>query len=59
MIFHSTGGGTGFGLGYLLLDRLAVDYGRKSKLTSAPQVSTAVVELWELLRDNQIMIKNY
>merc|ERR1711898_49429 len=34
MIFHSTGGGTGSGLGSLLLERLSVDYGRKSKLPS-------------------------
>ena len=48
MIFHATGGGTGSGLGSLLLERLSVDYGRKSKLsftvTPAPQVATAVVE---------------
>ena len=47
LIFHSTGGGTGSGLGSLLLERLSVDYGRKSKLsftvTPAPQVATAVV----------------
>jgi hypothetical protein len=45
MIFHSTGGGTGSGFGSLLLERLSVDYGRKSKLsftvTPAPQVATA------------------
>ena len=42
------GGGTGAGFGSLLLERLSVDYGRKSKLTftiyPSPQVSTAVVE---------------
>merc|ERR1719298_185367 len=32
LIFHATGGGTGSGLGSLLLERLSVDYGRKSKL---------------------------
>ena len=40
--------GLGSGLGSLLLERLSVDYGRKSKLsfalTPAPQVSNAVVE---------------
>merc|ERR1712051_764513 len=40
--------GTGSGLGALLLERLSVDYGKKSKLaytvTPAPQVATAVVE---------------
>ncbi|KAI9188697.1 alpha-tubulin [Blastocladiella emersonii ATCC 22665] len=48
LIFHSFGGGTGSGLGSLLLERLSVDYGKKSKLEfsvyPAPQVSTAVVE---------------
>mmetsp|Transcript_5592 Transcript_5592/g.9171 ORF Transcript_5592/g.9171 Transcript_5592/m.9171 type:complete len:450 (+) Transcript_5592:91-1440(+) len=48
MIFHATGGGCGSGFGSLLLERLSVDYGRKSKLsftvTPAPQVATAVVE---------------
>jgi len=48
LVYHATGGGTGSGLGSLLLERLSVDYGRKSKLsfaiTPAPQVSSAVVE---------------
>jgi hypothetical protein len=33
MIFHATGGGTGSGFGSLLLERLSVDYGRKSKVS--------------------------
>jgi len=32
MVFHAVGGGTGSGLGSLLLERLSVDYGKKSKL---------------------------
>merc|ERR1712000_602855 len=32
LIFHSVGGGTGSGFGSLLLERLSVDYGKKSKL---------------------------
>jgi tubulin alpha len=32
LVFHATGGGTGSGLGSLLLERLSVDYGRKSKV---------------------------
>ena len=47
-MFHAVGGGTGSGLGSLLLERLSVDYGKKSKLGftvyPSPQVSTAVVE---------------
>ncbi|XP_056611050.1 tubulin alpha-8 chain-like [Triplophysa dalaica] len=48
LIFHSFGGGTGSGFTSLLMERLSVDYGKKSKLEFAiyppPQVSTAVVE---------------
>jgi tubulin alpha len=48
MIFHSVGGGTGSGFCSLLLERLSVDYGKKSKLDfciyPSPEVSTAVVE---------------
>jgi len=48
IVFHSVGGGTGSGFGSLLLERLSVDYGKKSKLDfcvyPSPQVSTAVVE---------------
>jgi len=48
LIFHSVGGGTGSGFGSLLLERLSVDYGKKSKLDfcvyPSPAVSTAVVE---------------
>ena len=47
-MFNAVGGGTGSGLGSLLLERLSVDYGKKSKLGftvyPSPQVSTAVVE---------------
>ncbi|AOW05649.1 Tubulin/FtsZ, GTPase domain-containing protein [Yarrowia lipolytica] len=45
---HSFGGGTGSGFGALLLERLSVDFPKKSKLEfavyPAPQVSTSVVE---------------
>jgi len=48
LLFHATGGGTGSGLASLLLERLSVDYGRKSKLTftiaPSPTLSSAVVE---------------
>jgi len=47
-VFNAVGGGTGSGLGSLLLERLSIDYGKKSKLGftvyPSPQVSTAVVE---------------
>lgn len=48
LLFHSFGGGTGSGFTSLLMERLTIDYGKKSKLEfsiyPAPQVSTAVVE---------------
>jgi tubulin alpha len=48
LLFHSFGGGTGSGMGALLMERLSVDYGKKTKLEfaiyPAPQMSTAVVE---------------
>jgi len=48
MVFNACGGGTGSGLGCLMLERLSVDYGKKSKLSftvwACPQVATAVVE---------------
>ena len=48
LIFRSFGGGTGSGFASLLMERLSVDYGKKSKLEfsvyPAPQIATAVVE---------------
>jgi tubulin alpha len=48
LVFNAVGGGTGSGLGSFLLERLSVDYGKKSKLGftvyPSPQVSTSVVE---------------
>ncbi len=43
LVFSAVGGGTGSGFGALLLERLSVDYGKKSKLSftvyPSPQVS--------------------
>eukprot|EP01068_Selenidium_serpulae_P014562 Selendium_serpulae@DN6110_c0_g1_i2.p2 len=48
MFFNAVGGGTGSGLGCLLLERMTVDYGKKSKLCfciwPSPEISTSVVE---------------
>ncbi|XP_063807519.1 tubulin alpha-8 chain-like isoform X1 [Pseudophryne corroboree] len=48
LIFHSLGGGTGSGFTSLLMERLSMDYGKKSKLQfaiyPAPQFSTTVVD---------------
>ena len=47
-IYNALGGGTGSGLGSLLLERLSVDYGKKSKLGfnvyPSPRISNACVE---------------
>lgn len=48
LVFHSCGGGTGSGFGTLLLDTLAPEYEKQSKLQfsvyPSPTISTAVVE---------------
>ena len=47
LIFHSFGGGTGSGFTSLLMERLSVDYGKKSKLEfaiyPAPQVIIVII----------------
>ena len=47
LVFHAFGGGTGSGFASLLLERLSVDYGKKSKLGfsiyPAPQVSRDLI----------------
>merc|ERR1711878_144478 len=48
VVNHSVGGGTGSGLGALMLERIAVDYRKKSKLGfevyPSPTISSCVVE---------------
>merc|ERR1712224_677316 len=48
LVYNACGGGTGSGLGCLMLERLSVDYGKKSKISftvwACPQVAAAVVE---------------
>lgn len=48
LVFSSVGGGTGSGFGSLLLERLSVDFGKKSKLGfsiyPSPLVASSVVE---------------
>ncbi|TGZ65361.1 hypothetical protein CRM22_005906 [Opisthorchis felineus] len=48
LVFHSFGGGTGSGFTSLLMEKLSIEYGKKSKLEfavyPAPEVSTSVVE---------------
>ena len=49
LVFHSFGGGTGSGFTSLLMERLSVDYGKKSKLEftiyPAPTISTGMLVL--------------
>lgn len=53
VLFHSFGGGTGSGFGSLVMERLSIEYGKKSKLGfsiyPAPQISTAIVEPYNAL----------
>ena len=61
LVFNAVGGGTGSGLGSLLLERLSVDYGKKSKLgftvypspqaRPAPQSGTAFASVAALLQE--------
>ncbi|KAL0139299.1 Tubulin/FtsZ [Mucor lusitanicus] len=57
LVFHSFGGGTGSGFGALLMERLSVDYGKKSKLEfsvyPAPQLSTSVHSDVSFMVDNE------
>ena len=47
-MYNSVGGGTGSGLGSLLLERLSADYGKKQKMTfnvyPSAETSTSVLE---------------
>ncbi|XP_045809646.1 tubulin alpha-2 chain-like isoform X4 [Trifolium pratense] len=62
LVFNAVGGGTGSGLGSLLLERLSVDYGKKSKLGftiyPSPQVSTAVVEPYNSVLSTHLLLEH-
>jgi len=62
MVFHSFGGGTGSGFGALLIERLSVDYGKKSKVEFAvypsPSVATAVVEPYNSVLCSHTMLEH-
>ena len=59
LVFHAFGGGTGSGFASLLLERLSVDYGKKSKLGfsiyPAPQVSTDLSDRIKCLPDHPLL----
>ncbi|KFX99718.1 hypothetical protein O988_03682 [Pseudogymnoascus sp. VKM F-3808] len=62
LIFHSLGGGTGSGLGSLILERLSSDFAKKSKLEFAiypsPTVSSAAVEPYNAVLSTHATIEN-
>ncbi|KAH9303539.1 hypothetical protein KI387_043901 [Taxus chinensis] len=55
-------GGTGSGLGSVLLEKISVDYGKKSKLGftvyPSPQVSTFVVEPYNSVLSNHSLLEH-
>lgn len=53
LIFHSFGGGTGSGFTSLLMERLSVDYGKKSKLEFSIYPAPQVKKLVSLLKTHQ------
>lgn len=59
-MFHSFGGGTGSGFTSLLMERLSVDYGKKSKLEfsiyPAPQVIIQLYFMVLIIRINFLNI---
>lgn len=55
---NAVGGGTGSGLGSLLLERLSVDYGKKSKLGFTIYPSPQVIILQTLFYCNRTLISN-
>lgn len=61
-MFHSFGGGTGSGFGALMLERLAAEYGKKTKLEfavyPAPQTSSSVVEPYNAVLSTHSTIEN-
>lgn len=62
LIFHSFGGGTGSGFSSLFMERLNVDFVKKSKLEfaiyPAPHISTAVVEPYNTVLTTHSTLEN-
>ncbi|KAJ5976653.1 hypothetical protein N7481_010360 [Penicillium waksmanii] len=62
LLFHSFGGGTGSGLGALLLEHLSTEYSKKTKLEfvvyPSPRVATAVVEPYNAVLSAHDTIEN-
>ncbi|ETO07642.1 hypothetical protein RFI_29750, partial [Reticulomyxa filosa] len=62
MIVHSVGGGTGSGLGSLILEQLAADYRKKSRIGleiyPSPSLSTCVVEPYNALLATDYLVEH-
>ena len=54
ILFHSFGGGSGSGFGSLLMERLSIEYGKKSKLNFSVYPSPQVNYSRNKLTKNQI-----
>jgi tubulin alpha len=61
-LFHATGGGTGSGLGALLLERMSVDYGDKIKFTftvnSSRQIGNSVTEPYNSILSTHSLLEH-
>ncbi|KAF0974231.1 hypothetical protein FDP41_006841 [Naegleria fowleri] len=61
-IFHSVGGGTGSGFASLLVERLSVEFPKKTKLSytiyPSPQLSTSVVEPYNSVLSTHSLLEN-
>ena len=62
MVFNSIGGGTGSGLGSLLLERMSIDYGKKIKggfpIIPSPALSTSVVEPYNSVLSTHCLLEH-
>jgi len=62
LVYHSTGGGTGSGMGALILERLSVDYGRKCKLnfvvTPAPAIAAGCTEPYNSVLSTHTLLEH-
>lgn len=60
--YHSVAGGTGSGFASLLMERLSVDFGKKSKLDfciyPSPAVSTSVVEPYNTVLSTHSLLEH-
>ncbi|RHN73637.1 putative tubulin [Medicago truncatula] len=62
LVFNAVGGGTGSGLGSLLLEHLSAEYGKKIKLGMdvypSPHVSTSVLEPYNTVLSTSVLLEH-